>query len=78
MNEAIFAHEPYKITEVASHDYGMENGECWHSITYETEIFDAWGEYITLIAFFDVIDGEEWPANYIVGYTTGSVTSTDS
>ena len=68
MNEAIFAHEPYKITEVASHDYGMENGECWHLITYETEIFDTWGEDITRIAFFDVIDGEEWPAHYIVGY----------
>jgi len=65
---AIFAHEPYQMTVVASHDYGMENGECWHSITYETAMFNAWGEDITRIAFFNVIDGEEWPAHYIVGY----------
>ena len=52
MNEAIFNHEPYRIKEVESNDYGFEDdGGMYHMVTVETEFVDAWGRDITLIAF---------------------------
>lgn len=69
MNEAIFNHEPYRIKEVESNDYGFEDdGGMYHMVTVETEFVDAWGRDITLIAFLEEHHGKMWPSLITIGY----------